>query len=688
MRLICDNFSGNNIGFLLQSVHLFGHPDAKIKNNNFGQKIQIHYIASERFIMKGSMKRPVKQISTLAVVVIQLAIGSLAFAQFDEEKNFLSMYFTDEELVVQSATRSPKPVSQVAENITVVTAADIELMNAHTVADVLNTVPGVVVWQAGGPGQMGQPYIQGSEARHVTVIIDGVVLNNIGNNTADVGMLPVQNIEKIEIIKGPASSVWGSALGGVVNIITKTGGKSTEHGVHSDAVNGMLSASYGTKNTGDFRAETGGKQEKFSYYVTAGRLESDGLTPHFDLAENNGYVKATYDLTSNTNILFAVGYEKTARGMGNDTVWDMSQKNMMEIIHSTVAVSSALTKDLEINLSLRTLRVTFEQNYYQLSTGALLQEYKDKDKGYGSSGKLTWKGAAQTIVAGADYDDKTLTSNQITDGEQGITKWALYANDTITLNRFSLTPGLRYDHTSTNGEMTSPSLGLTYSLANDTIFRASAAKGFSIPTLGETFGDSTYYTPNPDLKMETVWSYQAGAETAAAKYVWMKLSAFRNDIRDAITSESTGPDPYPVTRVNKGRQRRQGVEFAVKTTPVYNTSLSAGAEYIDAQDLETGDKVKDIPSNVYDIGLRYDDERSFKALLQGRYINWNADPIWNGKYGSFIFDLTAAKKIYSRQASSLEAVASVHNILNDDQYFTELYKNPGRWFEAGIKYKF
>jgi vitamin B12 transporter len=90
------------------------------------------------------------------------------------------MYFKEEELVVEAPTRSPKPVSQVPENVTVVTASDIELMNAHTIAEVLNTVTGVQVFMTGGPGQVALGYIQGSEQKHVAVFIDGVSLTISG----------------------------------------------------------------------------------------------------------------------------------------------------------------------------------------------------------------------------------------------------------------------------------------------------------------------------------------------------------------------------------------------------------------------------------------------------------------------------------------------------------------------------
>lgn len=620
---------------------------------------------------------PAAKTAAVAVVVVMYLFLSCssALAQSAEEKNFLSMYFNEEDLIVQTATRSPQPLSQVAENMTVVTAADIELMNAHTLADVLNTITGVQVCMTGGPGQMAFGYIQGSEQRHVTVFIDGVPLNNLGADNVELGMIPVQNIEKLEIIKGPASSAWGSALGGVVNIITKSGSMDTQ--------GAMLSASYGTKNTGDFRAEARGKRGRFGYYVTAGRLQSDGLTPHMDLSAYNAYMKFAYGLMDNTNILFTFGYENNTRNTGEWTAYDSFFNNTWKTLHSTLAVTSMVSKNMDVDVSIRSIR--HEYNYD--GSGVLAEKQNNKDYGYGASAKLIWRKTAHTIVAGTDYDDRWLNSNRIAGGEHGIRKWAVFLNDTLSFNKASITPGIRYEKTNTNGDITNPSLGITYSLSNSTIFRVYSAKGFNIPSLGATFGDTVDLTPNPYLEMEKVTSYQAGVETAALKYLWTKVSVFKNKIHDALKSDPTSTTTF--TYVNQLRQTRQGIEIEVKTIPVYNFSFSAGWEYIDAKKLDTGSRLVDIPTHVYDMGIHYDDESTFKALLKGRYIDWNAHPSNGGSYGSPVFDLSIIKKIYQHtDKSSLEAFGNIHNIFNGSQYVMSLYKNPKRWLEVGVRYAF
>jgi vitamin B12 transporter len=606
-----------------------------------------------------------------------LAAVPAAFAEVDEEKRFLLMYFKEEELVVETATRSPKSITQTAENMTVITADDIKLMNAHTVADVLNTVTGVQVFNTGGPGSIATASIQGSDNRHVTVFMDGIPLNNLSDNVVDLGVLSVRNIEKIEIVKGPASSAWGSALGGVINIITKSG--------KEDASANKVSASYGEKRTGDFSVETSGKQDRFGYYLTAGRLLTDGFRPNNDFSGNNVYAKLTYDVTEKTRVVFTAGYDKIERGDVELPDFDFSRDNTVETSNSSVSLYSVLTTDMECSVSLWQLHQDYAYYNYQISTDTELSNDRYQDKTYGAAAKLAWKYRRHNIVVGTDFDSARLTSNTITEGYQSIKKQALYINDTVTWDRLSVTPGIRHDITDTNGEFTSPSLGLTYKISETTLLRAYTAQAFSVPKLADTYGNNFFHTSNPDIDMERVWSSQLGAESTALQHLWLKLSVFRHEVRDGIIPENLPDGTF--TSVNGGKQRRQGMEVEMKTTPLYHTSLVAGAAFMRSKDLNTGETIPNIPQKTYDVGLQYDDN-SLKAALKGHYIYWNSDPAFNGKYDSFIFDLHVSNRIFSHNRHALDVFGSVHNIFDDSQYAISVYTNPSRWLEAGIRYTF
>lgn len=622
-----------------------------------------------------------KLVSSFTIFLALMGLFSIfppiLLAQPDEDRKFLLMYFKEEELVVESPTRGRKSLTQVAENITVVTADDIKLMNAHTVAEVLNGVTGVQVFMTGGPGRSALPTIQGSESRHVTVFMDGIPLNNLSDNVTEIGSLPVQNIEKIEIIKGPASSAWGSALGGVVNIITKQGG--------SERFGSMVSTSYGGKNTADIRMETIGKKKGVGFYITAGRLESDGFSAHSDILGNNVYAKLTYDLSNKTTIGVTLGYDTLARGTVEYPVYDLFINNKVETLKSSLLVRSSLNNDMEAQVSFWKLTQKYDLYNFQLSSGIELPKNYYNDGGYGTSAKLSWKYDVHNIVLGADFDSKKLESNAIAGNEQGLKKWAYYLNDTISVDRLSLTPGIRHDKTDTNGNFTSPSLGITYKIADSSLLRAYASRGFSIPPFAATYGDNVFHISNPDLKMERVWAYELGAESTALPYVWMKLSLFRHEISGGIRAEALSPTTS--TSVNKGKERRQGIEIEMKSLPVYHTSVIVGASFMNARDLDTGATIPNIPQRTYDLGLQFEDN-SFKALLKGHYVYWNADPTFNGKYNSLIVDLHITKEFYTHHEQTIEAYADLHNIFNGSQYLVDVYKNPARWFEAGVRYAF
>jgi vitamin B12 transporter len=613
------------------------------------------------------------------LVLITLFVFSFissTFALSERERQFLLMYFDEEDLVIVSTTRSLKSIDKVAENVEVVTAAEIELMNAHTLADVLNTVNGVQVYFRGAsPVSIANITVQGSNYEHVAFFLDGVPLRFAETNLAVASDIPVQMIEKIEIIKGPASSAWGSSLGGVVNILTKSPG-------NKEIMGGTVSASYGERSTMDIRVEGFGKKNKIGYYLTAGRLSTDGLRSEEEGWQNNVYAKLTYDLSSDTSLLFTLGYDRKNRERSDTSALDWLDRDKFRRLYSTLSLNTSLIREVDLAVSLYTMRQSLDYYDLTLSTGDLFR-YKTDESLNGVSAKLSWRYKAHNIVAGSDYDEGEVETDFY---GSDLRRWAIFANDTVVFGKLAVTPGLRYDNANVHNGFLSPSLGVTYELTDKTILRALVSRGFNAPSIGSTVSDWGFFTHNPNLKVEQVLSYQAGMETGILRYVWLKVTGFRHDVKDGITWE--GIDDSSWTYVNKDKVRRQGVEFEIKTTPVFNTTLSAGAIFIEAEDRSTGEEIKDIAKNTYDISLHYNDKKSFSALLQGRYIWFNSEGTYNPKDRSFIFNLNLTKKIYSLNDNTAELFLTGHNIFNSSQYDNMFYKNARRWIEAGIRYKF
>ena len=619
--------------------------------------------------------------AAFVILVLYTILPALACADIsEEERAFLLMYFKEDEIQVVSSTRSIKSISRVAENMSVVTWQDIERMNAHSLADVLNTVNGVqVLFTPTSPGNYAQVQLQGSDPRHVTVLIDGIIQNGLGTNMADVGIIPVQNIDRIEIVKGPASAAWGSALGGVINVITKD--------PFGEGLHGTASVSYGTRNTEDYRAEISGRKGDAGLYLAAGGIHSNGLRFGSEVLNNNLYAKLTYAIAPSTDISSSLYYLRSRRDLGDLTVFDEKDTEKAEQYFGTISVTSRLAHGLVLDVSAYAQRQRVILRADVLSTGDNLYSVPFDDRRYGGNAKLVWKFEHNTVVLGSEYNNGMEKSDNLLAGKQTLTRWALFANDTIKIGDFAVTPGVRYDSTNANGEFVSPSFGATCMLTKRTILRATVARGFNIPALGDTFGTGGGY-PNPDLKVEKVMSYQMGAESGELKYVWVKVSLFRHDLKDVINVVDTDGDGIVDKTVNQGKQRRQGFEAEMRTIPVCNTTLSTGTTFIDARDRDANEVIKRIPKYTYDIALSYDDLKTFRAVIKGRYVWWNDTADFNSKYSNFILDLNAAKTLYKHKDQNLEAFMTAHNLLNANQYLIEFYRNAGRWVEVGARYKF
>jgi len=624
------------------------------------------------------MKRVRNALVTLMAVAILAFLPGLqnkSYAVSEEEQKTFLLYFEDKDLVV-SPTRSPKPLAKTPENITVITADNITLMNAHTLADVLAFIPGVQLEFIPSPGIPPPIHIQGSESRQVRVVIDGVTLNNLSDGVADLGSIPVQNIERVEIIKGPASSAWGSSSGGIINIVTKSPTNKPQE---------LISASYGERNTNDVRMEASGTKNFFGYYLNLDRLHSNGFRENMSSELYNAYGKFNFTLSDSTKLQITASHDKVRRGLGESSDIDLRFDNNISNTIFTADVISQVAENVELDISAHHKRTDSKILFYGLSDGSLIQSNRYLDKVTGVSAKITISKASNPLIAGIDYSKGTLKSDSINGEEQSLEEVGIYSNCTLSFGKFSVTPGLRYDHTDTNGDFWSPSLGATYSITDETLLRVLVSRGFNIPPLSATFGTSLFFVPNPSLKMEEVWSYQAGIETRALRYVFLKGTVFRHDVSDAITVGSLPDGTF--TQVNKDKVRREGIEIEVRTDPFFHTSVIAGFTYNDVTDRETGENVPGTPKNSFDFGIVYDTGDT-KASLRGHYIEWNIDRSFSAKDGGIIADADVIRNIYRSSNVKTDVFITLHNIFGVEQFLEITYKNPGRWLEGGLRITF
>ncbi|HQB39996.1 MAG TPA: TonB-dependent receptor, partial [Deltaproteobacteria bacterium] len=592
----------------------------------------------------------------LAALFMCCAAQPCLASGMDDGGDTIELYSAWEE-ESSSASRSPKPLSQTPENITIITTRDIEAINAHTLQDVLVTIPGIQSQSTGGPGSMPLfTRIQSAESYHLLVLVDGIPINTLGENYSDTAIVPARIIERIEIVKGAASSAWGQALGGVINVITKTPAKRL--------VSGSASASIGSAQTSDDGLELSGTNGRLGYYLSGGYLGFDGIPKKITTFSNNAYSKLTYDLPSGGLIWGSFNYNHANRTNMFVPLYDLKEDQRTTHLYATLGFRHKLSENLELEISGRHSYRAFDTFDANISDGAPWgPSLIGRDKVYGGSAKLTWRLKNHLIIAGSDYEHAKLSASgtqadPLTPVSRSIDRWGAYLNDTFTIGNLTLTAGARFDRSSTRNtvDQFSPSIGATYRLTDSTLLRGYTARGFGLWALS---------FDNPPI--QKVWTSQIGIESTIVPYLWQKLTLFRNETWDIDSTLD--------------RRIALGTEYEIRTTPVFNTSIAAGYTFTDTKLTVTNKPVYGAPRHTLQLALHYNDE-AFRGAITGRHIFWNTDPADNARYQGLIWDLHLGAKVWKKGDNSLELFFSARNIFNGSQtqFSPDLIPYPGRWF--------
>lgn len=605
----------------------------------------------------------------------------------------ISLYF-DQEQTEETTTRSPKPLSRVAENVTIITADEIERMHARTLAEVLERQPGLFVMFYGRDFLSNDlTRVLASREHHVLFLLDGVRINLNSSGAALSNFIPLTIIKRIEIIKGPASSTWGSSLGGVVNIITKDAGRSL-------SPTGSARASYGEGDSREVAAEAAGGSEKIGYYLAGSNLDSNGLALDRYAERDTVYGKMEVRLPHNSSLTAAAGYsDPFYRALNWSNAWDITGLNLYdEVDHrnlwATLFFDTELTNRLSLHLAVQRFENDFAHDLFSLgsgpgrSQGDLIYGEQWDDAANSFASRLTWVEESFTANLGFEFSRSSMdyesslgryfggpstTSAEVEKEERR----GLYANATFALGRFSLTPGLRYDYNGNSEEFVSPSLGATYQLFADTLLRASVARGFSAPYLSAS-------AFSPDLEAETIWAYQAGVETGRIPYLWLKCTLFHQKVEDAWYTDANPPWP------NAGTIRWNGVELEAKTVEFHGLRLTTNFTLVVEDSMGDGSEDREndetyVANAIVDYSNH---DQGWRAELAGHYY-WMNRSVTNERpeYDDFLWDALLSKDL-NVSAVPVEIYVKAHNLFNASQYFDYEYPNPDRWVEAGIVVRF
>lgn len=623
------------------------------------------------------------------------------------ENDLISMYLDDSQMV-QVATRYPKPITQTAENVTIITAKDIENMHAHNLSEILETVPGFNVDRYGADfNGLNFLYAHGIKREHILVLVDGQRRNSTFNIQDDLKGFPLAIIDRIEIVRGPASSSWGSSMGGVINIFTKQTGKNT-------VPFGTVDLSRGENGTGEYNFDMAGKAGKVGYFLYAGRQESDGLKGNRFYDDDRFHAKVSMDLPGNSLLTCTAGLSDPSMRTGEYVYPGVVESE--DIGDRTRYVSAfyqtTINRDLTLNFGVRSFERNVTAGYYFMpgtvlaAVGDLGYEVAKNEKNSSISLEGGYRlNDRHQLAFGSELLRSELNSFTIY-GEAFQTillnppfyhadpayeqTWGVYLNDTYSFGNWTFTPGVRYDKHSIADDFISPGFGLTYRLSSDVLLRGLVSRGFTYPLLNYFTNGTNHFLGNPDLKPEKVLSWQMGVETTTLEYVFLKASVFLHQ-----TDDTWHLNPDVIWWENGGRTRRHGFELEAETVAWHNLSLAANTTFThQTTDDPNTSAALDNDASAVNVLFRYDDKVRWLADLRGRY-NWLGSgylsfPLTGeeSRMSTVIWDFTLTRRLNSASNRPAEMYTKIRNIFNGANYTDYTIPNPDRWIEVGMKFRF
>lgn len=586
------------------------------------------------------------------------------------------------EILISSYTREETPKRNVAANISVVTREEINKIPATNAAEVLRFIPGVYVEFNGGPGSQATASIQGSSffpVPEVSVYQDGVPLNMLANPVTNLSLIPLSSIERIEVYKGTASSTWGTAIGGVINIVTRDPEP-------NKPFTGSIQSSYGSFNTFRNSGSFSGTDGRFGYFVSLDHDQSNGFAPHMSYRQNAVYGKFNYTVGESGRLNFVVNHNEGRSE--NPSALLTNFYDFWEEFHTNRTYERLL---YETSIS---KNVTYTIEGRHQAFGLIddhLFEFKPREKGwdyseelYGISSRLShYITNRNHFVLGFDGDWGNYAYS-IYSRDHATGNWAVYANDTVTVGAFSFIGGVRYDNNMDFGAEVSPMGGAVYRLPwYEGLIRAQVAKGFAAPPPGLVHEPTV---GNRHLKAETALNYQLGGEVHPIKFLKLELNFFKVDIDNFINFDQTAFKWNNLEKVE-----RQGAEARVSTNfptgPSSNLGLSFGGTFVDARNEKTGLVIQDVPRQILDISGSFSTGQLTQSII-GKYIDNNSS-FPETRDGIFVFDYLVKLGLPSPgKGLSPSVFFAVHNITNAPYLYRKVFPQPGRWMEGGLRCDF
>ena len=479
------------------------------------------------------------------------------------------------ESVSVTATLSPEEESDLGSAATVITRKKIEDSGATTVLELLRSVPGLDIARQGSDGALTSVFLRGTNSTQTLVLVDGARVNSPFFSGYDFSALTTENVERIEIVRGPFSALYGSdAIGGVIQIFTRAAapgfsGQAAAEGGSAGQRQGSVFLSAGSgpfAAAGSFReARVGGDRGNSDWKERNGSLRLEGRFSEAVRVALEGSI-----LDGEVGVPGPVGAE-TPRARG----FFREERIALPVLFRPAADHEA---------SLLLAHVASKPGFRNPDDPFGFTFSDTNARTWQARGADTWKTGANRITAFASFErwqvDDRNTFGTTLAGDHS-TLWGAGLEDSVAFgSAWNAAGGLRYDHHSRFGDAWSPRGAISWHSTDARWkLRASAGGAFRAPSVGEL---AYPFSGNPDLKPERSVSYEVGVE----RYLpggRIELSFFWNELRDLIAF-----DFLASKNENIGRARTRGAELVLRQTLSAAADLKFGYTYLDAKDRGAG----------------------------------------------------------------------------------------------------
>lgn len=487
-------------------------------------------------------------------------------------------------LVVTSG-RHAEPIKQATAATTVFTRKDIERLQVRSVPELLNRVPGISIVQNGGRGSLTSVFMRGANANQTLVLIDGVRLNAAASGLARLEFMSPEQIERVEVVRGPRSALYGAdAIGGVIQIFTRRG----EAGLQP-----RLRLSAGTQQTFERSLGLSGGDEQTRFDLGASLEESAG----FDRSNDSRGRDGDHDGVRRKALNLSVEHRFHERLKGGFNLLDQRGETEYDDLFSFDPGNPS--ERFSLSSAAGHLEAQLLDAWSSRVEIGHIEDKSDNRDGFNASNNFAFNtyrdsaswlntltlGEAHQLLLGADwYEDRLTSSTAFSENE----RWnqAAFAQHRFQGDGFATELGLRHDDNEQFGSESTLNAALTFNLTQQLDLLLSYGEGFHAPTFNDLyFPTSAFYGGNPDLAPEHSKTYEVQLRGEHLNTLW-SLAAYRTEVKNLITVVSD-PVTFFSQPQNVSQARLQGLELSLERNLLgWQALLTVGG--VDSRDRESG----------------------------------------------------------------------------------------------------